>query len=119
MDAYVRLAITDMPVAPAGGFPPGEPLARITRMFWYRLPRDWFAGGCLAAERRQRLLEHIYGPGRCAGEGDRSRYVVLELHEWVPTEDEIRARPWLTDRAVCYAWRADDDALEEVIPAQL
>lgn len=117
-DAYLRLAITDTVMAAAGGCGPGEPLARITRMFWYRLPNHWLHNGELAASRRDHLLRHIYGPNWRTGVSEGGSYVVLDLQVWIPSPDEVRRRPWLADRAVCYAWRPDD-VLEEIIPAKL
>jgi hypothetical protein len=118
MRVYLRLTITDTLSVLVDGSPAVNPLAKVTRTFWYRLPPEWISGGRLLPERRGYLLDLLYGPGWRQGNGDGSRYVILEIVEHVLTDDEARGRPWLSDRAAFYAWR-EGDVIEEIIPAQL
>ncbi|HEU4421071.1 MAG TPA: hypothetical protein VFR67_00850 [Pilimelia sp.] len=116
--AYLRLTITDTLGVTANGADAFNPLARVTRTFWYRLPEAWVRGGRLSPRRREQILDQIYGPGWRTGQVDGSRYVILELQERVLSVDEAHAKPWLSDRAAFYAWR-EGDVIEEVIPANL
>jgi len=115
---YLRLTVTDTLGVPVDGSHAVDPLAKVTRTFWYRLPADWVRAGRLQPQRRERLLDILYGPERRGGDADGSRYVILELQEQVLSAEEARRRPWLADRAAFYAWR-DGDELEEVIPSRL
>lgn len=115
---YVRLTITDTLGVLVDGAHAVNPLAKVTRTFWYRLPPGWICDGRLEPRRREQLVDLLYGPGWRTGNGDGSRYVILELQERVLSVDEARARPWLGDRAAFYVW-ADGDVLEEVIPSRL
>jgi hypothetical protein len=115
---YLRLTITDTLSVLVDGGQAVNPLAKVTRTFWYRLPSDWVSGGRLVRARRDYLLDLLYGPGWRHGNGDGSRYVILDLQEHVLTDDEARRRPWLSERAAFYAWRPGD-VIEEIIPANL
>jgi hypothetical protein len=114
---YLRLTVTDTLGVPIDGSPAFDPLAKVTRTFWYRLPADWFHAGRLRREHRERLLDQLYGRDRRAG-GDGSRYLILDLDERVLSAHEARGRPWLSDRAAFYVWR-DGDVVEEVVPSRL
>jgi hypothetical protein len=115
---YLRLAITDTLSVLIDGSHAMNPLAKVTRTFWYRLPADWVCSGRLRPRRREQILDLLYGPGWREGNGDGSRYIILELHERVLSEGEASGRPWLADRAAFYVWR-DGDVIEEVIPSLL
>jgi len=115
---YLRLTVTDTLGVPVDGSHAVDPLAKVTRMFWYRLPADWVDSGRLQPQRRERLLRLLYGADWGGGNTDGSRYVILDLQEQVLSPEEARARPWLSERAAFYAWR-DGDELEEVIPSRL
>jgi hypothetical protein len=114
---YLRLTVTDTLGVPVEGSHAVDPLAKVTRTFWYRLPADWVSAGQLRPQRRERLLHLLYGPDWRGGNDD-SRYVILDLQERVLSADEARGRPWLGDRAAFFAW-SDGDVLEEVIPSRL
>ena len=118
MCVYLRLTVTDTLGVPVDGSHAVDPLAKVTRTFWYRLPSDWIRAGRLAPQRRERLLNMLYGADWSGGNMDGSRYVILELQEQVLSAEEARGRPWLAERAAFYAWR-DGDELEEVIPSRL
>jgi hypothetical protein len=118
VSVYVRLTVTDTLGVLIDGSHAFNPLAKVTRTFWYRLPAAWVCAGRLVPSRRDHLLELLYGEDWTSGTGDGSHYIVLNVQERVLTEQEARARPWLSDRAAFYAWR-DGDVLEEVIPAAL
>jgi len=115
---YLRLTITDTLRVLVDGGSAFNPLAKVTRTFWYRVPADWVDGGRFTRARRDQVLDQLYGPGWRTGNGDGSSYVILELQEKVLTSAEAKGRPWLADRAAFYAWR-DGNVLAEVIPAQL
>lgn len=118
MDAYLRLTITDASGVLVDRGHPCNPLARVTRTFWYRLPACWVRDGRLIPDRRRQLLAELYGP-ECRHGGSRSaHYVILELSEELLTEAQVADRPWLSDRAVFYAWR-EGDRFVETDPALL
>jgi len=118
MCAYVRLTITDTLGVLVDDVHAFSPLAKVTRTFWYRLPESWVSGTRLVPQRREDLLDRLYGPGWREGQPDGSRYMILEIQERVLSVDEAQAKPWLADRAAFYAWR-DGDLMEEIIPANL
>lgn len=115
---YLRLTITDTLGVLVDGSHAVNPLARVTRTFWYRLPTDWVCGNRLLPERLELLLDLLYGAGWREGNGDGSRYVILETREQVLSDEQAYARPWLADRAAFYAW-SPGDVFEEVIPSRL
>jgi hypothetical protein len=104
MSAYLQLTITDHAISP---------LDKVTRTFWYRLPCDWVTGGALAQGRRDLLLDSLYGPGWREG-----HYLILEIQERILSQREVRAKPWLSDRAGFYVCAAGASP-REVIPAEL
>ncbi len=118
MSVYLRLTVTDTLGVPVEGSHAVDPLAKVTRTFWYRLPADWVYAGQLRPPRRERLLDLLYGPERRGSSNDDSRYVILDLQERVLSDEEAHGRPWLGDRAAFYAW-CDGDVIEEVIPSRL
>jgi hypothetical protein len=74
---------------------------------WYRLPEDWLHDGVLIPERRQALLRHMYGPSWRLGNGDGSKYVVLNMEEHLLSEAEVAERPWLLLHDKCYTVDSD------------
>jgi len=70
---------------------------------WYRLPDGWLRDGALVPERREALLRHLYGDSWRLGNGDGSKYLVLNLDERLLTADEVAQRQWLATRENCYA----------------
>jgi hypothetical protein len=73
---------------------------------WYRLPDDWLSDGALAAERREQILGHLYGADWRQGNGDGSKYIVLNLDEHALLDAERAERPWTTSAGTCYAAEA-------------
>jgi hypothetical protein len=118
VSAYLQLTITDTLGVWVNGDHAINPMAKVTRTFWYRLPEHWVAGGALSPDRRQHLINRLYGPGWREGNPDGSRFVILDLQEKVLSAREARAKPWLSDRAGFFVL-TDDDLLREVIPAEL
>jgi hypothetical protein len=118
VSAYLRLTVTDTLGVWVDGNHAFNPLAKVTRTCWFRVPDDWVVDGALASDRRDRLVDALYAPGWREGHPDGSRYVLLEVDEKVLTEGETRSRPWLGDRAGFYVW-TEEDRFREVIPAEL
>lgn len=120
MNVYLRLTITDTLSVLVDGTYAFNPLAKVTRTFWYRLPGCWVSAGRLVPERRDHLIRLLYGRDGCSGDGnaDGDRYVILELSEEILTDRQVARRPWLSDRAAFFAWR-EGDRIEKVIPASL
>ncbi|GLH95929.1 hypothetical protein [Phytohabitans aurantiacus] len=118
MYEYLRLTITDTLGVWIDGNHAVNPLAKVTRTFWYRLPGDWVSGDALVAGRLDRLVDAIYGQDWREGNPDGSRYVILGIQEKVLSDHEADGKPWLSDRAAFYVVDAGD-TLREVIPAEL
>lgn len=118
MSVYLRLTITDTLGVWIDGNHAVNPLAKVTRTFWYRLPISWIRGGALRPDRLDRLVDALYGAGWRAGNPDGSRYVILDIQQTVLSAVEVAGRPWLGDRAAFFVV-TDEDALREVIPAQM
>ncbi|MDG4763872.1 hypothetical protein O7632_07085 [Solwaraspora sp. WMMD406] len=95
-----------------------DPQAKVTRIFWYRLPAEWIVDGALPRERRETLVDQLYGPGWREGNPDGSRYIILALQEQVLTDEEADGKPWLSDRAGFYVCDTEGD-LREVVPSEL
>ena len=89
-----------------------------TFTLWYRLPEAWFSDGSLLTDRREALLQHLYGETWRLGNGDGSRYVVLAIADHKLSLTEVAERPWLQTKDSCYAL-GDDGALAKVEPADL
>src|SRR5688572_2941519 len=54
VSVYLRLTVTDTLGMPVNGSHAVDPLAKMTRTFWYRLPADWVCSGRLDPDRRRR-----------------------------------------------------------------
>jgi hypothetical protein len=115
---YLRLTITDTLAVWVEGSTAFDPLAKITRTFWCRLPGDWVVDGALREARRDCLVDHLYGPGWRTGNPDGSRYIILDMQEKLLSEREAEAKPWLSDRANFYVCEPDG-TLSEVVPSRL
>jgi len=115
---YFRLTITDTLGVWAGGSHAFNPLAKVTRIFWYRLPAGWLVDGVLPTRRREMLVDRLYGPGWREGNPDGSRYIILGLQEQVLSDREARAKPWLSDRAGFFVC-SPDGSFREVVPGEL
>ncbi|MFV2019823.1 hypothetical protein [Micromonospora sp. LOL_023] len=95
-----------------------DPIARITRTFWYRLPAEWVVDGAIPVQRREMLVDRLYGPDWRNGNPDGSRYIILGMQEKVLSDGEAADKPWLADRAGFYVWVPDGE-LREVVPSEL
>ncbi|MFY1636075.1 hypothetical protein ACN27F_22830 [Solwaraspora sp. WMMB335] len=115
---YFQLRITDTLGVWVKGAHAFNPLARVTRTFWYRLPAEWMVEGALPQERREMLVDRLYGPGWRDGNPDGSRYIILGVQEKVLSAREAAGKPWLADRGGFYVWVADGE-LREVVPSEL
>jgi len=73
---------------------------------WYRLPDDWLPDGALPAERREQILAHLYGADWRQGNGDGSKYIVLNLDEHALLDAEQAERAWTKSAGTCYAVEA-------------
>lgn len=83
---FVRLTVTDLPVAwPGDG---AEGWSRSTRTVWCRLPAGWFVGGRLAGFRRQQVAAAL------SPAGSDSCFVVVDWHEERLTAEQARSCPW-------------------------
>ncbi|ROO51672.1 hypothetical protein EDC02_6557 [Micromonospora sp. Llam0] len=118
MGVYFRLKITDTLGVRVEGAHAFNPLAGITRTFWYRLPTDWVVDGAVPRQRREMLVDRLYGPGWRAGNPDGSRYIILGVQEKLLSDGEAAGKPWLADRAGFYVC-APDGELREVVPREL
>lgn len=84
-----------------------NPKGAKTYTTWYRVPEDWLLEDALMSERRERLLEFMYGETWRSGNGDGSKYQVLNIEQHKLTDDEIAQKPWLAGNYNCYAVGAD------------
>src|SRR5258708_3851031 len=73
----------------------------------YRVPDDWLHEGSLIPERREKVLEYMYGATWRSGNDDGSKYVVLKMEEHKLPDTEIAERPWLVTRESCYSVSPD------------
>lgn len=118
MGIYFRLKITDTLGVWVEGAHAFDPIARITRTFWYRLPAEWVVDGAIPVQRREMLVDRLYGPDWRNGNPDGSRYIILGVQEKLLSDGEAADKPWLADRAGFYVWIPDGE-LREVVPSEL
>lgn len=65
-----------------------------TNTYVYLVPDDWLSGGTLEPDALERVYAHLYGATWRQGNGDGSRYQVLETRARVlPADDPREARP--------------------------
>lgn len=83
---YLRLTVTDVPVAWHGDGP--ARWARSIRTVWCRLPAGWFVGGKLAAERRRQVAAVLCPPDGSGG------FLVVGWREERFTAEQAATRPW-------------------------
>ena len=69
---------------------------------WFRLPDGWLFEGRLLPERREQLFEFFYGPGWRGGNGDGSKFIVLDSREHELSEAERAGRVWTLAKETCY-----------------
>ncbi|WFE24945.1 hypothetical protein O7623_16055 [Solwaraspora sp. WMMD791] len=115
---YFRLQITDTLGVWVEGTHAFDPAAGITRTFWYRLPTEWVVNGAILQQRREMLVDRLYGPGWRNGNPDGSRYIILRVREKVLTDGEAAGKPWLAERGGFFVC-APDGAQREVVPSEL
>lgn len=84
-----------------------------TFTIWYRLPDEWFSDRDLLPDKREALLQHLYGKTWRLGNGDGSRYVVLAFEGHLLSLTEVAERPWVQAEGSCYAL-GDDGTLMKV-----
>jgi hypothetical protein len=118
--AYLRLTISDVlsvwdDLIEDYVFQPDAASAFIA---WYRLPDNWLVNGTLMTERRDLLLQQLYGESWQAGNADGSRYRPLAIDEHLLDAAEIASRPWQHTNDPCYTLDATG-TLVQVQPSQL
>ncbi|MBL1178665.1 hypothetical protein [Pantanalinema sp. GBBB05] len=106
---YLRLTITD-----TLGFWDDDlgdylfdPANAKTITYWYRVPDVWLEKGVLGSERREILLEHLYGINWRLGNEDGSKYIVLTIDEHELLDVEAVQRLWSSTANTCYAVNPD------------
>ncbi|MBI3654642.1 MAG: hypothetical protein HY231_26725 [Acidobacteria bacterium] len=103
------------------GFPSGfvSP-ASYTCVMYYRVPESWVNGDKLFDEKREAMLENMYGNNWRMGNEDGSYYVVFSYAERVLAADEEVAHEWLQHGAndtACKYWYyqvAEDGSFTDV-----
>ena len=83
---------------------------------WYRLPDEWFGDNALVVDKREVLLQHLYGETWRAGNDDGSRYQILRAESHLLNSEEVDERPWAQTGEPCYA-SSGQGALEKVEPS--
>lgn len=85
---------------------------------WYRLPEDWVEDHQLKSDKLEVILKQIYGEKWRMGNGDGSRYQVLDLKEKILSQEESVQKPWLNEKRACYII-SDNDSIKECKPTEL
>jgi hypothetical protein len=85
---------------------------------WYRVPDEWVHKGALPPERREKILEYMYGATWRSGNDDGSKYVVLKMEEHKLTDTEIAERPWFATHESCYSV-SPDGTVERIEAVQM
>ena len=91
MQKIVRVELQDGLGFPSGVVSP----ASYTCVLYYRLPESWVNSDLLFADKREALLENMYGKTWRMGNEDGSYYVVLAFVERVLSPSEEAACAWL------------------------
>lgn len=91
MSKTVRATIKDGLGLPSGFISP----ASYACLLYYRLPDAWLDGDQLLPEKREAMLENMYGKTWRQGNEDGSYYAVLSFDAQVLTPEEEQARDWL------------------------
>lgn len=73
-----------------------------TFIAWYKLPDDWFEENKLKDDKLNVIFKHIYGENWLLGNGDGSRYQVLDVKEYILSNEESAQKPWLNEKMTCY-----------------
>jgi hypothetical protein len=69
--------------------------ASYTCMMYYRLPENWLEGEALLSDKKEAMLEEMYGRRWRLGNDDGSYYAVFSFIEHVLSAQEEGERPWL------------------------
>ena len=85
---------------------------------WYRLPDDWIVNNKLKADKLEGILKHIYGEHWRMGNGDGSRYQILNIKENILSNEECSQKPWLNEKRACYII-SENDSIKESQPNEL
>jgi hypothetical protein len=64
-------------------------------VLYYRVPESWLDGDQLLPEKREAMLENMYGKTWRSGNDDGSYYVVMNLEAQVLSAEDEQARGWL------------------------
>jgi hypothetical protein len=91
MQRTVRVELKDGLGFPSGFVSP----ASYTCVIYYRLPDGWVNGEKLFDDKRETMLENMYGKSWRMGNDDGSYYVVFSFDERVLSSQEEEARAWL------------------------
>ena len=84
---------------------------------WYRLPDDWVVDNKLKADKLEVILKQIYGEDWRQGNGDGSRYQILDINENILSNEECSQKPWLNERRGCHIV-TDGDSIKECKPTE-
>lgn len=71
-----------------------SPAAYACKMY-YRLPESWLDGEALLSDKREAMLQEMYGKTWRMGNGDGSYYAVFSFAEHVFSPQEEEERAWL------------------------
>jgi hypothetical protein len=69
--------------------------ASYTCVMYYRLPESWLAGEVLVNDKKEAMLEQMYGRSWRMGNDDGSYYAVFSFVEHVFSVQEEESRVWL------------------------
>src|SRR5580765_4563565 len=74
---------------------------------WYRVPDGWLNEGDLTPERRENVLEYMYGASWRSGNGDGSKYEVLKMEVSKLTDADAAKQPWIATKESCFTVGSD------------
>lgn len=89
----IRVTIEDGLAFPSGQTQPAAAVC----IQYLNVPARWLAGGDLLDDKKEAVLENLYGPGWRQGNDDGSTYVVHRFETTVLDAGAIHSRAWLTD----------------------
>jgi hypothetical protein len=79
--------------------------ASYTCMMYYRLPENWLDGEALLSDKKEAMLQEMYGRTWRMGNGDGSYYAVFSFVERVLSAQEEEERPWLQNQSAPAGFR--------------
>jgi hypothetical protein len=91
MQKTVRVELKDGLGFPSGFISP----ASYTCVMYYRLPESWLDGEALFDDRKEAMLEEMYGRSWRMGNEDGSYYAVFSFAAEVLSVEQEEARQWL------------------------